>query len=288
VKCPSCGNSLGLFARLKTHSDTVCNHCKEKATDRLKALVQTVATNQTWKQQYADGWITQFEGTVHKYGIEDVEADALRSSLLAGIFGIVEVEDHITERDLKFLLDLAQRYGLAQSRKPEIIGSMQRIVLRKTIQDWQKGDIPKTNCSCTVPRNGEVCHWEEPAGLLIERKKREYVGGYGSVSIPVPLLHGVRARVGGFRGVPVDHTLHEDGGRGILHITSERILFAGQEQSVAVPYDKIVGTAFYSNGFELHTTSAKKPGIFLIANSDLTKELITLASSGRDRGASSK
>jgi hypothetical protein len=34
---------------------------------------------------------------------------------------------------------------------------------------------------------------EEAAG------KREYVGGYASVSDPVPLLHGVRARVGAFR-----------------------------------------------------------------------------------------
>jgi hypothetical protein len=126
---------------------------------------------------------------------------------------------------------------------------------------------------------GEVCHWEEPAGLLIQRTKREYVGGYGSVSIPLHIVRGARVRVGGFKGVPIDKTVHEDGGRGVLHITNQRVCFTGLNQAVAIPYKKIVSLAGFDEGFEVHTGNEKKPGIFLVPHPELTTELLKHASS---------
>ena len=283
MNCLVCGKKLGLLAHFKRQSNTVCDPCSEQATQRLQVLIRTVASNQSWKRQFAEGWIEQFESTVQKYQLHSVEE--LRTSLLIAIFQLVGALDYIEEDDLAFLLKIAERYRLAQSKQPEIMAVIQRIVLRKTIQEWQEGKTPKLQCLCAVPLKEEICHWEEPAGLLIQRKKREYVGGYGSVSVPIPLLQGVRARVGGFRGVPVDHTLHDDGGSGVLHITNQRILFAGREQSIAVSYHKIVDIGLYANGLEIHTSAVRNLGIFLVSQPDLLKEVITLASSTEDSGS---
>jgi len=60
----------------------------------------------------------------------------------------------------------------------------------------------------------------------------------------------------------------------------------GQEHSVATPYTKVLGIVLYADGFEIHTSAAKKPGIFLVPHPDLTKELLTLASSPETGGNS--
>jgi hypothetical protein len=108
------------------------------------------------------------------------------------------------------------------------------------------------------------------------------VGGYGSVSIPVHFVRGARVRVGGFKGVPIDKTMHEDGGRGVLHITNQRVCFTGINQAVAIPFKKIVSLAGFDGGFEVHTGNEKKPGIFLVPHPELTTELLKRASSSND------
>jgi hypothetical protein len=126
-------------------------------------------------------------------------------------------------------------------------------------------------CTALVLAKGEICHWEEPAGLLLQRTQREYVGVYGSVRIG-------RVRIGGFKGVPIDKTLHDDGGSGVLHITNQQVCFTGLNNAVAIPFTKIVSLAGSSNGFELHTGNEKKPGIFLVPHPELTVELLKRAS----------
>jgi hypothetical protein len=254
--------------------------------NRLQVLTQTIGAVPSWKQQYVEGWIKQLEDTLQRYEIPLTEAAPARSAVLNEIFKLVEREAEISAIDTNFLIGLGQRYDLARSATPEIRDTLLRITFRQMIECWQRGDAPTRQCSCPVPFKNEICHWEEPSVLLIERKRREYVGAYGSVSVPVPLLHGVRARVGGFKGVPVDRTVHEDGGRGVLHITNQRILFTGQEQSVAIPYAKVLGVVLYADGFEIHAAAGKKPGIFLVPHPDLTKELLTLASSPKTDGGS--
>ena len=136
--------------------------------------------------------------------------------------------------------------------------------------------MPKTMCTSLVLLKDEVCYWEERAGLLLQRTKREYVGGSGGVSVPVG--HGVRVRLGAFKAVPIEKSVYEDGGIGVLHITNQRICLTGQLQSVAIPYKKIINCSGFKNGFEVHTSNAKSPGIFLVPHPELTVQLVSLAS----------
>ena len=126
-------------------------------------------------------------------------------------------------------------------------------------------------------QKNEICHWEETAALRIQRTQREYVGGYSSVSVPVPLIRGARFRVGGYRGHPIDTTVWDNGGAGVLHVTNQRICFTGQLRAVAIPYNKVISIGGFDDGFIVQTANEKKPGVFAVANPELTTHLIGLA-----------
>jgi hypothetical protein len=204
------------------------------------------------------------------------EAGPLRLSLLNNIFRLIEAEDVMPEDDLKFLLGLGQKYKLGQSATPELRDTIIRVGMREIIQSWERGETPRKECSGLVLQRGEVCHWEEGAGLRVQRTKREFVGGYSSVSVPVPLVRGVRFRVGGFKGHPIDHTILEDGGVGVLHVTSQRVCFTGQH-SVAIPYKKMISVGGFEGGFIIQTSNEKKPGIFVVRHPEFTTHMLTLA-----------
>ena len=280
MKCAVCGKDVGFWAKLGNHTQ-VCKACTEQGQNRLNVLATSVGWVTNWHQEHAERWLAQYDEIVHKYQVPTTEALQARNGILNGIFKLVESQDLMTDADLEYLVGLGQRYGIAQSGTPDLRDTGLRIALRQAIQAWDGGKPPERECTALVLAKGEVCHWEEPAGLLIQRTRREYVGGYASVSIPLHIVRGARARVGGFKGVPIDKTVLEDGGRGVLHVTNQRVCFTGLNQAVAIPFNKIVSLAGFDEGFEVHTGNEKKPGIFLVPHPELTTELLKRATTSR-------
>lgn len=280
MACLVCGKDVGFWAKLGNHTQ-ICKACTEQGQNRLKVLVTSVGWVTNWHQEQADRWLAQYDEIVRKYQVPSDEAQLTRTEILNGIFKLVESQEEMTDADLEYLVGLGQRFAIAQSGNPELQDTVLRIALRQAIQSWDREKLPERQCTALVLTKGEVCQWEEPAGLLIQRTKREYVGGYGSVSIPLQIVRGARVRVGGFKGVPIDKTVHEDGGRGVLHITNQRVCFTGLNQAVAIPFRKIVSLAGFNGGFEVHTGNEKKPGIFLVPHPELTTELLKRALSSK-------
>lgn len=183
----------------------------------------------------------------------------------------------MAETDFKFLSDTCQKYALAQNASQELKDTLFRVVAKQTIQSWESGNPPQRECQGLILQKGEECHWEEDAGLRIQKTKREYVGGYSSVSVPVPMVRGVRFRVGGFRGHPIDHTVFDDGGSGILHVTTQRICFTGSSHSLAIAFKRMIAVSGFEGGFIVQTSNDKKPGIFIVRHPELTTQMLTLA-----------
>lgn len=211
MKCAVCGKDVGFWAKLGNHLQ-ICKACAEQGQNRLKVLATSVGWVTNWHQEQADRWLAQYDEIVHKYQIPNTDALQARSEILNGIFKLVELQEQMADADLEYLAGLGQRFTIAESGSPELRDTVLRIALRQAIQCWDGGKPLERECSALVLAKGEMCHWEEPAGLLVQRTKREYVGGYGSVSIPLHIVRGARVRVGGFKGVPIDKTVHEDGG----------------------------------------------------------------------------
>jgi hypothetical protein len=279
MDCTVCGNHLGIWAKLTAHGGDVCKECREQGHKRLQVLLRSVSESQIFKIQFAEGWIGQFEEIQHKFCIPESEVSSVKLSFFDSIFRLVESEEVMAEPDLRFLLAMTQKYGLAQTATPELHDTLFRIGVKETIQSWEHGDAPRKACNGLVLQKSEICHWEEGAGLRIQKTKREYVGAFSSVSVPVPLIRGMRFRVGGFKGHPIDYTVLEDGGTGLLHITNQRVCFTWQQRSVAIPFKKMISVGGFESGFIVQTSNDKKPGIFIVRHPELTAQLLNLAAS---------
>jgi hypothetical protein len=281
MTCGVCGGELGLWAKLSGHSGSgVCKACHEQGRHRIETLAQSAGIAQNLSQQFARGWLTQFDEIVRKFSIPNDEASPLRFTLLNNIFKQIESKDEIPESDLSFVVDLAKQYSLTRSSPDEIKDTIFRIGTRETIDKWQRGEIPTANCNGIVLQKNEHCHWEEGAGLRIQRVKRHYEGRSASVSFPIHVIKGVRIRVGGFKGYPVDETILEGGGTGVIHITNQRVCFLGVEHSIAISYKKMISLQGFETGFTIQTTNEKKPGIFIVRHPELTVQLVSLAARG--------
>jgi Domain of unknown function (DUF4428) len=274
--CAVCNQEIGLWAKL-THSDLqVCKNCHQQGQRQLSVLVNSVNATQSFKKEFAERWLNQFGDTVRRYKIPEDEARPLRESLLSGIFRQVETQEEMVEADLKFLADVGQTYSLGQTKSPELQDTIFRVGMREIIQSWERGEVPTRQCGGLVLQRDEICHWEEGAGLLVQKIKHQCVGGQSSVSFRV--VKGVRLKVGGFRGRRLDETVLESGGTGVLHITSHRVCFTGQQQAVSIPYKQMIGVIGYEGRFVVQTSNEKKPGIFIVRHPEFTTQFLTLAS----------
>ena len=98
-----------------------------------------------WNQQFAEGWLTQFDEIVRKFGVPNPEASPLRFLLLNNIMGLVESKPEIPDSDLKFVLELARKYSITQTSPDEIKDTILRVGTREAIQNWERGKLPAAN-----------------------------------------------------------------------------------------------------------------------------------------------
>jgi hypothetical protein len=277
MKCITCGNDLGLWERLNVRpSSAICKHCREQATNGIQSLLRSARAKQTLNPQLAQSWLAKFEDLTLRYQVPQAEAGLQRLVLLKSIFQLVDAEDEFPEEDLRFLVDLGQRYQLWQQGDAEIRNTIFRIGMREIIQSWEKGETPRKDCSGIVLQKGEICHWEEGAGLFIQKTHREYIGGSASVSFRNPLIPKSRLRIGAFKGVPIDKTVLENKGTGVLHITNTRLCFSGQT-SVAIAFNKMLHIEGRDEGFLVQTSNDKKPCTFVVHQPELTLNVLNLA-----------
>ena len=119
------------------------------------------------------------------------------------------------------------------------------------LSDLQNRRIPRYSIQAPIILSkGEVALWcYNNVTMYQEKVKREYVGRTNGFSFRI--VKGVRYRIGGFKGHPVETSFMENMGLGSLYITNKNIIFMGQTRSIKVPYTKIIGINPYSDGMEV-------------------------------------
>ncbi len=135
-------------------------------------------------------------------------------------------------------LRLLERYIVAQRRAMLLGGPLQAI-------------IP----SGIVSQPGERFYLEVPAAYFEEKSFREYVGGSSSISIPV--VKGVRMRVGGSKGRSMTRSVLEEDDRGSLLVGDHRIVFAGRRQNISILLSSIASVEVYTDGFQFALSNKK-------------------------------
>src|SRR5207248_4070640 len=100
-----------------------------------------------------------------------------------------------------------------------------------------------------VLKAGEKAHVCVPCRLARHRTRTRYVGGSQSVSVPI--FRGVRYRVGGFAGQPVQQEYIAVVDTGQLVLTTSRVVFVGSAKLVEIPLAKVSHVGAYTDALEI-------------------------------------
>lgn len=122
----------------------------------------------------------------------------------------------------------------------------------------------------------EVAHAQVQAALLKEVVQRETRGSYSGFSIPI--VKGVRYRIGGFRGRSVVvGTSIEVADSGVLCLPSHRAVFKGMRQSVECLYSKLVGVNVFDDGIQFHVSNRKAATLLRVDDGHLVAAMVNAA-----------
>lgn len=85
------------------------------------------------------------------------------------------------------------------------------------------------------------------SAILAKRKTRTHYEGSSS-GWSFPVFHGIRYRVGSFRGYPISQEYISEADDGNLVLTNQRVAFAGEKQGTSIPLDKLLHVWAYTDG----------------------------------------
>jgi hypothetical protein len=101
----------------------------------------------------------------------------------------------------------------------------------------------------------------------------EYEAGYSGVSFRI--AKGVRFHTGGARGrrIVVGHQLVSlDSGK--LIITSQRVVFLGQNNSIEMLFSKILSLEVFEDGVRIHLSNRKNSPSFQVPSGDVVTAVV--------------
>jgi hypothetical protein len=139
------------------------------------------------------------------------------------------------------------------------------------------GRLPTVLDSRLMTKRGEVVHLEQPAALMKEVVRRQYVGGYSGFSFPIGKT-GIRYRVGGVRGhSEVVGTELQVADQGTIVISSQRAVFIGNKSTMDMPYAKLVGVQVFTDGIRFNLSNRQRAPLFKLPSGDVVAAFINTA-----------
>jgi hypothetical protein len=145
----------------------------------------------------------------------------------------------------------------------------------RLLWQFENGILPALPVPLTLQR-GEQCHYTTGVSWLEPRTVTRRVA-YAGVSASIPIVRGVRFRLGSF--APARHTVDQltriDAGP--LYVTNKRIILRGASRNITVRLTSVLGFEVYANGLEIQKASGRPP--FVEVEGDKL-ELLAAALSG--------
>jgi hypothetical protein len=181
----------------------------------------------------------------------------------------------LTEAGEKKLLAIGEAMGITLDRLESDSG-LANLKAKVTIGRVNDGRLPVIDDPKILLRKGEVAHIAIDAELMKHITLREYQGGHSGFSFRV--MKGVRYYIGGSKGESVvvgEDIQRVDGG--VLTITSERVVFAGQRRSLEIPYGKLIGMDVWENGIRFNSSARTNVAMFTLFSGDMVAAIVNAA-----------
>lgn len=116
-------------------------------------------------------------------------------------------------------------------------------------QEILKGRLPILNTNKIFLKAGEQCHYIEKAIYEKHDVKKRYIRRNAGISTP-GLFKGTRVNFGSGTTDAVDNVTYSTH-RGILYITSKRLIFVGDQMGFERKIDEMIALTPYSNCVEM-------------------------------------
>jgi hypothetical protein len=244
--------------------------------EQLEELIATL-----WRI-VADGQITDAEiGELNSFFVTseltDEEIAKAKSDIFAQLIYSAIVDRRVTEAEYRSLEHIAQRLSLPAD---VISGMRAKIQYYRLFSALESGAaLPVVNAPGIVMQKGEICHASIPAKMLEERViKSGYAGRSHGISLPI--VKGVRYRIGSSRGNFVSEKGIVPVSFGTLNITDQRIVFSGDGKSHSAPYSKLIDVQTYADAIQYSVMARQKPiiiGFDVPENAELAALIISRA-----------
>ncbi len=123
------------------------------------------------------------------------------------------------------------------------------------------GELPVVDVPISLQKN-EVCHWTGEAKWYELRKQTKRVN-YSGFTVSIPIVKGVRYRVGS-----IAPSVQSDEGltlldTGQLYITNNRVFFDGRSKNTTLAYRSLVGVQLFEGGINLEKQTGRTPTLLI-------------------------
>lgn len=269
--CIVCEKPFSLWARMSGDAyNGICQSCEGLSQQELRATAALVVPGCDLGAMF-----TRFDQVASKYRLAGDSLISARVSFFQTATLMLEKEPRIAGQNITALGNFAKGWSIGGHATEETTRAAGVINRRVAIECWDSSSPPAVQCSGLMLQGDEVCRWEEPARMYDQRS--QFIGTSQGISIPIG--GGMRYHVGAFRGAPMNSSYMVDCGDGSLHLTNQRICFAGSQSSASIPWHSIINISGFTEGFSLHTSSTRKPTIIQVTEPELTVQIIGLVHS---------
>jgi hypothetical protein len=211
----------------------------------------------------ADGKITDSEAEdlrnrMQHLGLSQFEISKAVDSVYFSVVGRYTADRRITDEERASIEHIGKALGVSPEAISSASQSLDYFALLHALETSAFDDLPATYSSNLILAKNEIDYFGVSGSMLEERVvRREMVGGSHGVSIP--LVKGIRYRVGQSRGqlnsitgiVPVSY--------GEFTVTNQRLAFSGDKKSVNAPFAKIQHLEMFADGLRFSMTNRQKP-----------------------------
>jgi len=164
-----------------------------------------------------------------------------------------------------FLIGAVLIFGYSHFARAEAARNHQAFVARaKAAQEWINSvdTLPVIQPEGVALQKGELCYWAGPCSWRELRGRTQRIAYHGP-SVSIPIVKGVRYRLGSISPTIVRTTELQEIDSGTLFITNKRLFFDGRAKNTTITYKAVAALKLFDGGFEVDKQTGRSPHLFV-------------------------
>lgn len=244
--CANCGRSLGFLGGLK--GQRLCKSCSEVA-ERARTTAEQEYNATLLELISSPAPVADIQSRLpvlaQQAGLSDETRQALHLETCRYYMGHALEDDHLTQQEETRLKDIAEALGIDQDTFNEEFDDLLPQLIVAKVND---GRLPVLSDPKIVLKKGEVAHMSTEAVILKEVAVRQ--SRHGLWTGPSVVV-GYRSEI-------------ED--VGLLTVTSQRVVYAGDRKTIEMPFSKLVSLNVVEDSVRFNMSNRKNAPSFEVTS----------------------